>query len=835
MIVERTSPKDQMASREFQGAPSTDRVKKLLDRLYESRLKIDSERCRLYTEWVRKHWSDPFNTRQGGALKHVLSNLTPVINEGELIVGQISRYFRGTQLYPEYETWFLEEFKGEKREEEKFGEGSLRKTEVREGEVRIGIFAMDSDEARVAQEVSRYWEENDLRSVAERNFIPEEDVSDFLDWLAHGLVAPPGVMWDVPEGRVIVDYERVLQKGLESIIEECDDRIDRIGVPRTEEEFCKKDFYKGVKLACEGVIKFAENYAEEAEKIAAGTKDPNREEKLVEIASILKKVPRGPAETFREALQSFWMVHTALFVEENGRGISPGRFDQYMYPFYREDIKEGRITRKEVLELMELLRIKCNQIVRAHPSATEGTLGGSIFQNLTLGGLDKNGKPADNELSKIILEAGINASTEQPTLSVRWNDKESFSFKKQAIDTIKAGNGYPAIFCDEPAIESLRKMTKAPEEDLYDWAPCGCVDMQICGKRAPMHAILHISGPKILELILNDGYDPKSGHKNELFDTQINFEGASVEEIKDEFFRILEIIIRKLGRIENSRMFTHNKVMGLTLPFTSALLDDCMEEGMHCQEGGCRYSDSPYYISCGFINVVNSLASIEKNITEEGNFTHEGLLKALGEDFEGHEGIQKLCLEAPKYGNDFDKVDEHAKDLYDRYSELVQKQYNWMGGPYRPSTLSVVTQTVLGKAAGATPDGREAGLPFADGSLSPHPGTDQKGPTAVLKSASKVDASNLQSTLLNLKFHPAVLEGETNAEKFVSFNDAYRELGGYHVQYNVVDSDMLKDAQEHPEQYQDLMVRVAGFTARFVDLGEDAQSEIIKRSEHMRL
>ena len=451
---------------------------------------------------------------------------------------------------------------------------------------------------------------------------------------------------------------------------------------------------------------------------------------------------------------------------------------------------------------------------------------------MTLGGVDKDGKPADNKLSKLILQAGINAKTHQPTLSVRWNDKLSHGFKIKAIECIKAGSGYPAIFCDKQAIKRFQMVTKAPVEDARDWAPCGCVDMQVCGKRAPMHAINHFSMPKILELVLNNGANPMNGQK--IVDTQIDADTASFDDILREFKRIVNLACKTFVEIENIRALVKNEV-GLNLVFLSALLDDCIEKGLHCQEGGCRYNDSPYMISCGMVNVANSLASIKKNVFEEKNFTMKELKEALKQNFEGYERIKRLCLDAPKYGNDDPFVDYIARDLYNSWSEIVQRYKNWLGEPFRPSMLSVVTQVVLGKAIGALPDGREAYLPLADGGLSPFPGTDYSGPTAVLKSAVTIKAEKQQSTLLNIKFHPTALWGKENTEKFIVFNDVYDELGGYHVQYNVIDNKMLKDAQVHSENYQDLMVRVAGFTARFVELGKDAQDEIIKRTEYMQV
>jgi len=820
--------------REIVGKPSSSRVEKLLQRLYTSKLRLDSERCKLYTEYLKDHWRDPSMIRQGGALKHVLSNLTPVIYEGELIVGQISRYFRGTQLYPEYEAWVLEEFGGIARPEDKYVKGAVWEAKAEKEERKLGIFNVNLKEASVIRETAEFWKGKDLRTIAEKYFISKELTETLKEYLASGLVAAPGIMWDVPEGRVIPNFAKVLNRGLKSILEECRKKMGDLVPINTSEKLHKYDFYQGVILACEGAIKFAEKYAEKAEEIAKECTDKKRKKELLETARVCRKVPKEPAETFREAIQSFWFVEAILFIELNGRGISPGRFDQYMYPFYRKDMERGRITKKEVLELLELLRIKCTQITRCHPMASEGSLGGSIYINLTLGGLDKEGNSADNELSKLVLKAGINVKTHQPTISVRWNDNLSHDFKMAAVDCIKAGSGYPAIFCDKPAIKRIQRETKASLEDARDWAPCGCVDMLICGKAMGAgNCINHYSMPKMLEIVLNKGVDPMTNKK--IFDLKTDVNTASLGDIKEAFYKILTTVSSTMTKIENTRWLVRDKVVGLTLPFLSAIQDDCIEKGLHYGEGGCRYNDYPYEISCGMVNVANSLASLKKNVFENGYFTMDELRAALKNNFEGYKKIKKLCLDAPKYGNDDQYVDNIIVELYDKYSEIIQKDKTVLGEPWRPSTLSVVTQVVLGKACGALPDGREEYMPLADGGVSAFPGTDVSGPTSVLKSATRIHTERLQSTLLNLKFNPTALWGKENAEKFIAFNDAYDELGGYHIQYNVVDSKMLMDAQAHPENYQDLMVRVAGFTARFVELGEDAQDEIIKRNEYMEV
>lgn len=809
--------------REVTGSPSTPRVEKRYQELLSKEAYVDSERCRLYTSYVKEHWNEPLYLRAGGAFKHVLSNMTPKIWDDELIVGSQSRYFLGTQVYPEYEAWMLEGFKGIKREEEAYMEGTLQK---KEGD-RLGIYRIYPEDSKQILEDAEFWEGRDWRSQAERVLKDSMDDFELVDKMESQLVFLR-FMFDVPEGRVIADYQKILDLGCEGLIDICKARIKALGEPANAEIFNKLNYYKGTILALEGVIAFANNYADEADRLAAECKDGKRAAELREIARICRKVPAKRADTFQEAVQSWWFAHLCIFIELNGRGMSPGRFDQYMYRPYLASKQAGEITDEQVLEYLELIRIKCTELTRAHATFTESYLGGSIYQNLTLGGVDRYGRPAENELSRLVLRAGINVRTWQPTLSVRWRDDMSKEFKDAVVECIKAGSGYPALFNDQMGTDRFIQDSGASLEDARDWAPCGCVDMQLCGKRMPMYAVPHTNNLKILELVMNGGVNPVTGDK--LVDVNIDFETASYEQIEAEYNRVMHHIIKREEDYWNVIMAVHND-LGLVHLFLSSLLDDCLEKGVDAYSGGCRYNDPAYVISCGLVNVANSLAAIKKTVFEEGKFTLSELKAALAANFEGYEDMQKALLDAPKYGNDDDYVDQILVRLYDYWADASTKVINWVGEKWQPSTLSVTTQVLLGKACGATPDGRKAKESVADGALSAYPGTDENGPTALIRSACKIHDMNLQSTLFNMKFNPAAIEGQAGTDKFINLNDAYFDLGGYQVQYNIVDKNMLIDATEHPENYSDLMVRVAGFTARFIDLGPDVQQQIIDRTE----
>ena len=798
--------------------------------LLEQEPYIDAERAVLFTDYVKTHNTDSKYLLAGGALKYIFSNLTVKIWDDELLVGNISQYFKGTQVYPEYEAWMLEGFKKIKREEERYIEGTLqnKKPACRQGrDERLGIYLINPKDKEEILEVAKYWEHTNWRTLSEKILRETKDDFNIVEKWMQQLVFLR-FMFDVPEGRVIVDYQKVIDQGIEGLIATVDKKLAGFLNDNSKGENEKYNFYCGIKLALEGVINFAENHAREAERLAQECTDKERKSELLEIARICRKVPRKTADTFQEAMQSFWFVHVCLFIELNGRGISPGRFDQYMYRPFKNDITSGKMTSNDALELLELMRIKCAEITRAHATFTEAYLGGSVYQNLTIGGVDKNGNPCSNELSELILQSGINVKTWQPTISVRWTENMNEQFKHKVVECIKAGSGYPALFNDKIAIERFIENSNASLEDARDWAPCGCVDMQMCGKRMPMYAVPHTNNLKIFELVMNNGINPVTGDK--LIDVSIDVEKASYDEILNEFKKATAYVIKKEEEYWNSIMVVHND-MGLMHPFMTSLLDDCIEKGIDSYEGGCRYSDSAYVISCGMVNVANSLAAIKKNVFDEKTLTIKEIRNALKDNFKGHEKLRKMLLDAPKYGNDLDYVDNILADLYINWSEVSQSTNNWVGKPWQPSTLSVTTQVLHGKACGATPDGRTAGEYVGDGAISAFPGTDACGPTSLIKSATKVNAKELQSTLFNIKFNPVAIEGKAGAEKFIKLNEVYFKMGGYQVQYNIVDSKMLADAQKYPERYSDLMVRVAGFTARFIDLGPDVQRQIIERTQ----
>jgi pyruvate formate-lyase/glycerol dehydratase family glycyl radical enzyme len=674
-----------------------------------------------------------------------------------------------------------------------------------------------------------YWKDKCFAHLA-RNLFKETNKTQLLEIRESHLIMP--VLFAGMEGRVVLDFPKVLNLGFKGIMEEIEDKLSDFREARyhpTMMEMNKVFFWLAAKTACEGVIIFAERYASEAEKLAREETDAERKAELEKIAETCRRVPANPARNFYEALQSYWFTFVAGQIECGPIGNSCGRFDQYMYPFYKKDREEGRITTEEAHELLECLRVKHTEIQRALPAQRASITSGNMFCNMVLGGCTKEGEDASNELSLLLLDSAISMQTNQPTLSIRYNNKLKEDFLLKAIELDKTGIGMPAWFSDNVAIAHFLQYQKAPIEDARDWAIGGCSDMVIPGKsngeKGCPFGFTNMA--KYLELALNDGVDPK----DEVFVgiRTGDVEKMSYEEIIEAFKKQLVNGITFLGSYTNF-------VMGLfphVFPqiYHSVLTDDCIERGKAVGEGGERYNHGFSHFIVGLINVVNSLAAIKHCVFENKFFTMKELMEAIRVNFEGKQEIHRKLLDAPKFGNDIDYVDIIGADLYKFVADESQNLRGPEGEPLTPSAYSITAHPMYGKRCGALPDGRRAGTPLSDGAVSAFPGTDVSGPTALIRSATKVDALPYKSVQLNVKFHPTALKGIKGSKALLSMVKTFFDLGGYFIQFNVVDSKMLRDAQKHPDKYRELLVRVAGFTAYWVELSKIVQDEIIRRTE----
>jgi len=634
------------------------------------------------------------------------------------------------------------------------------------------------------------------------------------------------------EGRLVLDFPKVLNLGFKGIIDEIENKLSdfrKVNCHPTFDEMSKVFFRLAAKTVCQGVINFAEKYAKEAEKSAGKETDTERKKELQKIAETCRRVPAHPARTFYEALQSYWFTFLAGQLECGPIGNSPGRFDQYMYPFYKKDKDEGRINKKEALELLECLRVKHTEIQRAQPASWEAFNSGNLFCNMALGGCDQKGDDASNELSMLVLESAITMQTTQPTLSIRYNNKLNEDFLLKAIELDKTGIGMPAWFSDDVAIAHMLHYNNASIKDARDWAIGGCSDMVIPGKsygEIPSPLGFTNMG-KFLELALNDGCDPRNG--TFMGTKSGNVEEMNYGEIVESFKKQLSNGIDLLTAYTNFAMGFHPYCVPLV--YHSVLVDDCLKEGKSLDELGARYNHSISHYMSGLINVVNSLASIKHCVFEKKFFTVKEMMEAVKVNFEGKDEIHNKLLEAPKYGNDDDFVDEIAVDIYKFIADSTMKIMSPLGELMLPSAYSVTTHPPFGKACGAFPDGRKEGIPLCDGAVSAFPGTDISGPTALIRSATKIDSLPFKSLQLNLKLHPTSFKGAVGSKAILSLIQTFFNLGGYFIQFNVVDSRMLRDAQKYPEKHRELMVRVAGFSAYWVELSKDVQDEIILRTE----
>jgi formate C-acetyltransferase/4-hydroxyphenylacetate decarboxylase large subunit len=819
---------EMIIEREIKREPSTSRTKMLKEKYLSEKLTICPERAIYFTESWKQTEGEPIILRRAKGLKYVLERITPIVREGELIVGNQTKFVRGAPLFPELSVSWIKD--------------ALEKT-IKEDETSIDLgkgggivkdfvnyrLAFTPEEQQTIQTTLDYWTGKSFSDLVWKLLREETRKIHILeDMIAHLALTP--VVFTGIEGRVVLNFPKVLNRGFKGIIEEIENKLSDFREARshpTIEEMNKVFFWLAAKIVCEGVIAFAERYAQEAERLAKGESKPERKRELEKIAETCRWVPANPARTFYEALQSYWFTFLVGQLESGPIGNSSGRSDQYMYPFYKRDKEEGRITEEEALELLECLRVKHTEIQRALPATWETFTSGNMFCNMVLGGCTKEGEAADNELSLLILESALTMQTNQPTLSIRYNNKLSERFLLKAIELDKTGIGMPAWFNDDVAVPHFLQYNRASLEDARDWAIGGCSDMVIPGKSYGEKGCLgFINMGKYLELALNDGRDPRDG-------VLIGIKTGNIENIT--YDEIVEAVKKQLTHGMKFLSSYTNFVIGLyphTIPlvYHLVLIDDCLEKG-ETMERGVRYKQGFSHFISGLINVANSLAAIKHCVFENKFLTMKELREALRVNFEGKEEIHRKLLEAPKFGNDIDEVDHIASDLYKFVADESLKITGPLGEPLIPSAYSITTHPLFGKGCGALPDGRKAGVALCDGAVSAFPGTDCSGPTALIRSATKIDALPYKSVQLNMKFHPSALKGLRGSRALLSLIKTFFDLGGYFIQFNVVDSRMLRDAQRHPESYRDLLVRVAGFTAYWVELSKGVQDEIIQRTE----
>lgn len=777
------------------------RVQHLKDSLLQLERPISCERLRYVMDSYRETEGQSPVMRRARLLDKVLSSMTIFIDENP-IVGTQTKYRGGVQPYPEWACRWM------KKEPQFFGS--------------LGTMKISPEDQALVEETIDYWQDKSAIDQVKEIWSgkhPDVNVDDYRS---------AGVWADVvgaPMGRMCVDYGKVLNLGLEGIIAEARAHLDSLPIA-SREGLRKREFLNAVIMSCQAVIKFAGRYATLAREMAQGEPNPERKQELELIGETCDQVPAKPARTFYEALQSFWFTHVCLLIEHVSWGFSPGRFPLYMYPFYKADKEAGRITEDEALELLELLFIKFTEVAPLWSRVGFEQAMANMFQNISLGGVTADGEDATNELDYLLLEAQSRVRLMQPTLSILYHDKLPEDFLLKSADLVRTGIGMPAFFNNDLNIQAFLAMG-ASLEDARNNCIIGCVERGLSHTCNTANNSF-FSMPKMLELALYNGKDPKSGKQlgartgdPESFQCYGQLFDAVKKQMEHSFPYYVEL--------EETHYAFNAEYLPVT--FTSALVDDCIRDAKEVYSGGSRYSMNGYS-PVGVVDLADSLAAIKKLVFEEKKLTIGELKKALEADFEGYERIHHLLLEAPKYGNDDEYVDSIARACYDIFYAEHVKFRDYQGRLMSPPALSVTGHFRLGVRCGATPNGRKARIPFTDASVSASPGMDKNGPTALIRSATRViDTVKYAAAQINMKFHPTSLSSREGLRKLLTLVKTYLDLGGHHIQFNVVSTETLRDAQCHPEKYRDLIVRIAGFSAYFIHLDHMVQNEIIKRTE----
>lgn len=791
----------------------TARMRAFREEMLDERPYIDAERAVLATEAYRENQNQPNVMKRALMLEKILDNMTIYIEDKTLVVGNQATKNRNAPIFPEYTMEFVID--------------ELDTFEKRDGDV---FYITDETKSQL-REIAPFWENNNLRARGEA-LLPEE-VSVYMET---GVFGMEGKL-NAGDAHLAVNYARLLSDGLAGYERRA--REAKAALDLTDPDSVDKYvFYKAVLVVIAAVRRFAGRYAKLAAELADAERDPARAAELRAISEACSRVPYEPARSFREAVQSVWFVQLILQIESNGHSLSYGRFDQYMLPYYEADLASGAITEDEALELLTCLWIKTLSINKVRSQAhTLSSAGSPMYQNVTIGGQTRDKRDAVNELSFLVLRSVAQTRLTQPNLTVRYHANMNKKFYDECIEVMRLGFGMPALNNDEVIIPSFISWGVA-EEDAYDYSAIGCVETAVPGKWGyRCTGMSYINFPRMLLVAMNDGVDLTSGRR--FAEGHGHFRDMrSYDELMDAWDKTLREVTRASVIVENAI----DKASERDVPdiLCSTLTDDCIGRGKTIKEGGAVY-DFISGLQVGIANMADSLAAIKKLVFDEGRITTSELWDALESDFAGPEGErirQMLVNEAPKYGNDDDSVDQLVVEAYEPYIDEIAKYPNTrhgrgpIGGIRYAGTSSISANVGQGMGTMATPDGRHAHEPLAEG-CSPAHNADTHGPTAVFKSVSKLPTEKITGgVLLNQKMAPTMLASERNRQKLeMLISTFFDRLHGYHVQYNIVDRATLLDAQEHPERHKDLIVRVAGYSAFFNVLSRATQDDIIARTE----
>ncbi len=782
-----------------------DRIKKLREQSLKAVPTISLERAELLTEFYKCGVAERVSTPVARALafRHILENMTICINEGELIVGERGPSPKAAPTYPEICTHSLEDF------------------EILNSREKVS-FKVDDTAGRTQQTaIIPFWSGRSLRDRIFESVDPE--------WKA---AYKAGVFTEFQEQRApghTVLGDKIYHKGFNDFKKSIQSSIDSLDFFSDSEAFDKKEELKAMSIAADTLIALAGRYADRLSHLAATEADSIRKAELQQMAVICRKVPANAPETFWEALQFYWFVHLGVIIELNTwDSFNPGRLDCHLFPLYKKDLENGTLDKESAAELLQSFWVKFNNQpappkvgVTAQESNTY-----TDFCLINLGGVTEKGESAANDLTFLILDVIEEMRLLQPSSMVQISKKSPERLLLRALKIIKTGYGQPSLFNTDAIVAELLRQGKSIE-DARNGGASGCVETGAFGKESYI-LTGYFNIVKVLEITLHNGTDPRTGQKIGI-ETGDPSAFSSFDELYDAFARQLKYFIDI--KIKGNAVIERLWAKYLPAPLMSILIEDCITNGKDYNNGGARYNTS-YIQGVGLGSITDSLAALKYHVYDKRTLTLDKFVEALNSNFDSHETFRNQLLNmTPKYGNDDDYADDITRRVFETYFKAVDGRPNTKGGHHRINLLPTTCHIYFGSVVGAMPDGRKAGEPLSEG-ISPVQGADRKGPTAVLKSAAKIDHLRTGGTLLNQKFTPQLMADENNLKKIAGLIRTYFSMDGHHIQFNVVTAETLRKAQANPENYRDLIVRVAGYSDYFVDLGLSLQNEIIKRTEH---
>ena len=783
----------------------TPRIQRLRQRSLEAQPRISVERAVLLTDFYQSEAARGASVpvRRALAFKHILENKTIWIGEDELIVGERGPAPKETPTYPEICLH------------------SLADLEILDSRPKIP-YAVDDDTRRIyADKIIPFWQG---RTIRERIFGHMTD-----EWLA---AYEAGIFTEFQEQRSpghTAGGDKVFRLGMADLRLQIAEAINRLDFLNDPDALDRLEQLRAMDIAAQALIDWAVRHAERLETMAAGESDARRREELSQMARICRRVPARAPETFHEALQTYWFAHVGVITELNPwDAFNPGRLDQHLYPFYRREIAAGTLTEERAKELLAAFWIKFNN----HPAPPKTGVTGqesntyTDFALINLGGVDRGGADAVNELTYLILDVIEEMRLLQPSSMVQLSKKNPDRFIHRALKIVRTGFGQPSIFNTDAIVQELVRQGK-DIGDAREGGASGCVEAGAFGREAYI-LTGYFNLAKLVELALNDGMDPRTGR-------QLGPATGRAEDFAD-FPAFFDAWRRQLAhfidiKIRGNNVIEQINARYMPVPFLSLLIDDCIAKGCDYNAGGARYNTS-YIQGVGLGSTTDALTAVKHHVFDQGTVTMAELKRALSADFAGFGDLRRRLLdETPKYGNDDEAADTVLREIFEAYYQAVNGRPNARGGVHRVNLLPTTCHVYFGSVIGALPDGRQAGQPLSEG-ISPVQGADRNGPTAVVRSAAKIDHLRTGGTLLNQKFLPQVLADDAGIRKLGQLVRGYFRMDGHHIQFNVVDADTLREAQRHPENYRDLIVRVAGYSDYFVDLTPELQYEIIRRTAH---